>query len=390
MKTILTLNGGSSSLKAAVFPLELLTEQPLLHAHISGIGYTPAIHITLARTEQTYSETLNLSETSPYEHGLIIIRDHIEKYLPDSVIHSIGHRVVHGGKLKQQAHAFSEQVADYLTSLTPLAPLHQGANLALYRASQTIWPHSHQWACCDTVFHCHQPKIEQAYAIPDTWFQKGIRRYGFHGLSYGYITKQLNSIGRDDKKTIVAHLGSGASLCALQNGLSIAATMGFSATDGIPMATRSGAIDPGVLLYLERHHQMTTSEIETLLNKQSGLLGLSGISGDIRTLHTSTDPKAAFAIELFCYRIASEIARLSSTLQGIEQLVFTAGIGEKDSQVRAAIVKRCEWLGMSLDTQANARNASVISQKSSRIVIRVIPTNEEAFIAQAVVHASKH
>ena len=384
-QAILTLNGGSSSLKAALFAST--SGQPLdrlCSVHISAIGGDSQCRLEIPSKQFDQHYGLDLPNgKAAYEAGLNHVQQCINEHFPDVIVGALGHRVVHGGNLTETTEIDAKTLA-YLTELTPLAPLHQGANLALFSASTQCWPKATHLACCDTFFHASQPKIEQAYAIPDSWFQKGVRRYGFHGLSYGYIASQLEALGTLNQKTVVAHLGAGASLCALQHGKSVASTMGFTATDGIPMATRSGAIDPGVLLFLERHHQMSASDIETLLNKESGLLGLSGISGDIRKLHASQDPKAAFAIELFCYRIASEVARLSGAIEGLEQLVFTAGIGEHDAQVRAQVVNRCAWLGATLDEQRNNEGNAVISTESSPVTVRVIPTDEEAYMAAEV------
>ena len=231
------------------------------------------------------------------------------------------------------------------------------------------------------MFHAGQSKLEQNYALPKKYTDEGIHRYGFHGLSYEYIQRQLSQLNDNPLNTIVCHLGAGASMCAIKDGQSIASSMGFTAVDGLPMGSRCGSIDPGVLLYLQRHHHMSADELETLIYKQSGWLGVSGISSDMLELHNENSPEAEHAIDMFCYRAALEIGRLSAALEGLEQIVFTGGVGENDADVRERILNRCTWLGATFSPQANQNGEPLICESGSKIKIRVIPTNEEAMLA---------
>jgi acetate kinase len=271
-----------------------------------------------------------------------------------------------------------------LTKLTPLAPLHQPHNLSPIVAIAEVAPKIPQVACFDTAFHRTQPDIAQLFGLPRKYTDAGVRRYGFHGLSYEYITSRLHEIAPelDDARIVIAHLGNGASLCATSRGHSVASTMGFTAVDGLVMGTRCGAIDPGVLLYLMDAHEMDARAIENLIYRQSGLLGVSGISSDMRGLRASADPAAAEAIALFVYRIVREVGSLSAALGGLDALVFTAGIGENDTKTRAEVAQGCRWLGVELDDERNARGPGRISSKSSRVPVWVVPTDEERMIVR--------
>ena len=271
-----------------------------------------------------------------------------------------------------------------LTALVPLAPLHQPHNLAGIEAVRARYPSVPQVACFDTAFHTTNAPLEQRYAIPRALHDEGVRRYGFHGLSYEFIASDARA---STGKVIVLHLGNGSSLCALRDGKSVATTMGFTALEGVPMGTRSGSIDPGVLLYLLQQKKLNAQQIETLLYKQSGLLGVSGLSSDMRTLLSSSDPHAAEAVELFCWRVAREIGSLAAALQGLDTLVFTAGIGEHADQVRAKITHAAAWLGVELDEAANQRGGPQISTPASRVKALVIATDEELMVARHTVAA---
>jgi acetate kinase len=376
---ILTLNAGSSSLKFALFEdsesltqtmrgeIENLTDAPHFRAYAMD-GTMLAEHACAANS---FAETLSTLLTFSGNH------------LGSGGLTAIGHRIVHGGA-KHVAPAFiTPQLLISLEALTPLDPLHMPPSLAPVHAIAATHPALPQIACFDTAFHHTLPLVAQQFALPRAISATGVRRYGFHGLSYEYIAGQLQTQLPDlaAGRVIAAHLGAGASLCALRNGASIATTTGFSALDGLVMATRCGRLDPGVLLYLaaQGHSQ---ANIEHMLYHQSGLLGVSGISGDIRVLLASDDPHAKEAIELFTYHIACEVGALTSALGGLDGLVFTAGIGEHAASIRAGVCARLAWLGIRLDVTANAANAQRISTPDSRVAVHVIPTNEEVMIAR--------
>jgi len=276
------------------------------------------------------------------------------------------------------------EILEALAALIPLAPLHQPHNLAPIRAIAKQAPSLPQVACFDTSFHRTQPALAQTFALPAELTERGVRRYGFHGLSYEYIASELPSLDANAARgrTIVAHLGNGASMCAMQGGASVATTMGFTALDGLVMGTRTGALDPGVVLYLQDELEMDARAIEDLLYRRSGLLGVSGVSSDMRTLLASPDPRARFAIDLFCYRAAREAGSLAAALQGLDALVFTGGIGENAAPVREKIVTALAWLGFALDPAANAANARRITDAASGAPAYVIATNEELMIAR--------
>lgn len=294
-----------------------------------------------------------------------------------------GHRIVHGGDAFAGPVVLDEATVAALEALIPLAPLHQPQGLRLIRAIRQLRPGLVQTASFDTAFHRSQSDLVRRFAIPRGLHDEGIKRYGFHGLSYVYVAGELARRRPDlgKARVVVAHLGSGASLCGLEGGLSRDTSMGFSALDGIPMATRCGAIDPGVLLHLVLQRGMPATEVEDMLYRRSGLLGVSGISADSRELLASAAPEATEAIDLFVLRIAGEVARLAAALGGIDALVFTAGIGENQPPIRAAVAERLSWLGLTLDPAANAANAGTISTADSKVAILVIPTDEESVIA---------
>jgi acetate kinase len=275
-------------------------------------------------------------------------------------------------------------IIDELARLVPLAPLHQPHNLAPIRAIFEHAPKLPQVACFDTAFHRSQSAIVQSFALPRRYFTEGVRRYGFHGLSYEYVATEMKRIAPDfaDRRLVIAHLGIGASLCAVHEGRSVASTMGFTAVDGLVMGTRCGTIDPGVILYLMDQHGMDARAVEDLIYKKSGLLGISGISSDMRTLRASAAPEAAEAIALFVHRIAREIGSLAAALGGLDGLAFTAGIGENDPATRAEVASSCAWLGLALDSNRNVAGMGRISSDSSRVQVWVVPTNEEVMIAR--------
>jgi acetate kinase len=296
----------------------------------------------------------------------------------------VGHRVVHGGMEFAGPVLVQPAVMASLEALCPLAPLHQPHNLAPIRVAAQLRPELPQVACFDTAFHRAQPNIAQSFALPRALTEAGIRRYGFHGLSYEFIADQLAVLdpALTEQRVIVAHLGNGASLCAMQRGRSVASTMGFTAVDGLMMGTRSGAIDPGVLIHLMDTRGMDARALESLLYRNSGLLGVSGISSDMRTLRGSDDPRAAEAIALFVYRIVREIGSMAAALGGLDALIFTGGIGENDAATRAGVSAGCAWLGLALDEGRNRAGQRRISKDQSAVSAWVVPTDEEAMIAR--------
>ena len=297
---------------------------------------------------------------------------------------AIGHRVVHGGPDYDRPVRVDQDVLARLERYTSLAPLHQPYNLAPIRSIMARFPDLPQIACFDTAFHRGHGALADHFAIPLALYAEGVRRYGFHGLSYEYIASALPQVAPEiaDKRVVVAHLGSGASMCALGQGRSIESTLGFTALDGLPMGTRPGQLDPGVVLYLLSEKGMSPGEVQNFLYRECGLKGLSGISNDMRELQGNTDPRAVFAVDYFVYRVGLNAGMLAAALQGIDGFVFTAGIGENSPQIRAAISSKLAWLGASLDAAANAENKLLISRPDSRLPIYVVPTDEELMIAR--------
>jgi len=380
--SILTLNAGSSSLKFALFETkDALVET--VRGEIETLGDSPHFHAFDVDGKLLKEQSWPASAKPSFAEGLTLMLDFAENHLAGGGLAAVGHRVVHGGADHIAPARVTPELLTALEALTPLDPLHMPQNLAPMHAIATARPALPQVACFDTAFHHTLPPVARQFALPRAITAAGVRRYGFHGLSYEYISRRLQkrlpalALGR----VIAAHLGSGASLCALKNGISIATTTGFSVLDGLVMSTRCGSLDPGVLLYLAAQgHRL--ADIEDMLYRHSGLLGVSGISGDVRVLLASTDPHAAEAIALFTYQIACEAGSLTSALGGLDGLVFTAGIGEHAPAIRAAVCDRLAWLGLRLDAAANAANAFCISTKESRIAVHVIPTDEEAMIAR--------
>ncbi len=346
--TILVLNAGSSSLKFSLY-------------HSSGAG------LALVRKGQPEA-----------------IRALLDTELKDGPPAAVGHRVVHGGGTLREPVRITPAVLAELKDLIPLAPLHQPKSIEPIELLLDRFPKLPQVACFDTAFHATQPELASAIALPPEITERGVRRYGFHGLSYEYISSVLPKIDpRAAKgKAVVLHLGNGASMCALENGKCIATTMGFSALDGLVMSTRSGAIDPGVLLYLLDELKLSPKDLETLLYKQSGLLGVSGVSGDMRALLASAEPRARFAVDLFLYRIRRELGSLVAALGGIDAIIFTAGIGEHSAEIRKRICRDAAWLGVELDEAANESGRQCLSTKASPISAWMIPTDEELMIAR--------
>jgi acetate kinase len=381
---ILVLNAGSSSLKFSVF-LDDDPPQPLVRGQLEGLFTQPHF---LARDsaggvagEREWPAGTKLGHDGAVEFLLEWGRGGVMK---GHRLVAAGHRVAHGGLKFTEPVRINSDVCAALEKLVPLVPLHQPHNLA---AIKTVFERASQLpqvACFDTSFHRTQPPVAQAFGLPRRYGEEGVCRYGFHGLSYEYIASVLPKFDARaaSGRTVVAHLGNGASMCAMSNGRSVATTMGFSSLDGLPMGTRCGSLDPGVLLYLLAHHRMDTAALEKLLYKESGLVGVSGISSDVRTLLASTDPRAAEALDLFGYRIGRELGSLAAALGGLDALVFTGGIGENAAAIRSRVCRDAAWLGLALDETANNGGGPCIGRRDSRVAAWVIPTNEELMIAQ--------
>ena len=375
---ILTLNAGSSTVKLGLYEVG----HRAISALASGvIDFRDApFEIRLKHDGQSLSHPLTGKLDDP--NALLQQSfDWLSQRFDLSRLTLIGHRVVHGGDIFTGPALITDEVLDQIEALAQLAPLHQPQSLRLIHAMRAFHPGVMQTASFDTAFHATNSALVRRFAIPRRLHDQGIKRYGFHGLSYRYIAGQLADLP-PVAKVVAAHLGSGASLCAMEGGVSRDSSMGFSTLDGIPMATRSGALDPGVILHLMGPLGLTLEQVETMLYRESGLLGVSGIAADSRELMASDRPVAAEALALFCHRIAGEVARLATTLHGLDALVFTAGIGENQPEIRAMVAEQLGWLGLELDPAANAANARQISAPESRITALVIPTDEESIIAE--------
>jgi acetate kinase len=378
---ILTLNAGSSSLKFALFDIADGSVRLSVKGEAEKLDSTP--HFT---AEDAQGKNLADESWAGASFDAVIgkILDWATSHLGQGQLVAVGHRMVHGGPDHAAPERVTPELLTALDALVPLAPLHLPHNIAPIRAIARARPNLMQVVTYDTAFHRTMPDVATRIAIPRRYEAEGVRRYGFHGLSYEYIAGRLAQVAPVLAKgrTIVAHLGNGASLCALLNGKSMDTTMGFSALDGLVMGTRSGDIDPGVLLYLQEQGGMTVQALEHMLYNESGLKGVSGLSGDMRTLLASQDSNAKDALALFVFRLTREIGALTASLGGLDGLVFTAGIGEHAPQIRAMTVEKLSWLGAKLDAAANTRNAEVISTSDSKLTMLVIPTNEEEMIAR--------
>lgn len=380
---ILVLNAGSSSIKFGVF-VDGGGEEPrlALRGQLQGIGSDPSFKVedgsgaTLAERDE-WPRGSTLTHLGAIRYILGYLEEHGERLR----LVAAGHRVVHGGGIFDRPVLVTSAIIEQLAELQSLAPLHQPHNLAAIRAVAELNPALPQVACFDTAFHSRLPRVAQLFALPRALTESGVRRYGFHGLSYEYIARRLPEFDANASRVVIAHLGSGASMCALRDGVSVETSMGFTAVDGLPMGTRTGALDPGVLLYLMQERRYDTAAIERLLYKESGLLGVSGISNDMRDLAASPDPRAAEAIDLFIYQITKFLGALAAVLGGLDALVFTAGIGENDRRLRARVCERAAWLGIRLDAAANERHGPRLSTADSAVSVWVIPTNEEKMIA---------
>ncbi len=378
------INAGSSSYKFSLF--EEMDDGRLerrTFGGIEGVGSDDPYFIARDSNRKILSQHTwgsNLSSNALLE----FLVDWIETHLAPNRLNAVGHRMVHGGPDFLEPTLVTPEVLERLRRLIPLAPLHQPRVLNVIDTLSERYPDLCQIVCFDTSFHQTNPYISRLYGIPGHLTEKGIVRYGFHGLSFEYVINELQQIAPEEAngRTIIAHLGSGASMCGLINGRSIASTMGFSTLDGLVMGTRTGSLDPGVILYLLQHEKMGVSELETLLYNESGLLGVSGISSDMRDLLTTGNPASKTALDLFVYRVARETGSLVAACKGLDTFVFTAGIGERSPEIREAICKQIEWLGIEIDEEANQAGHMCISKPESRVSVWIIPTFEELMIAR--------
>jgi acetate kinase len=380
----LVLNAGSSSLKFCVYQRTAGKTWRLdSRGQVEGIGSKPRFAAKDEQGVELAADALG-ADVKDGRKALDTLATWLRGRYGGSRVLGVGHRVVHGGQRFAAPTVVDAGVLDYLHRLVPLAPLHQPHNVAAIEAVAEQLPGVPQVACFDTGFHRGQPAVAELVPLPAEIRRAGVQRYGFHGLSYEYIASVLPRVAPQvsDGRVIVAHLGSGASLCALRNRKSIDSTLGFTALDGLCMGTRPGAVDPGVILYLFQTLGLSAKEVETMLYKNSGLLGISGISNDMRDLLDKTDADARLAVDYFVYRATKEIGALAAASGGIDALVFTAGIGERSAEIRRRICESATWLGIALDEQANARHESRITHPQSAVSAWVIPTNEELMIAR--------
>jgi acetate kinase len=378
-RAVLTINAGSSSLKVALFPQT--GDQPLATGLADRIGPEGVLKLKDAAGNPLEA----FGDLTSHGGAMGAAIDGFRAHWPGLELVAIGHRVVHGGADRAAPETVTEALLTELAQLSPFAPLHQPHNLAGIRAAQATFPGVPQVACFDTAFHRNQPVVNDIFALPRALYAEGVRRYGFHGLSYDYIAGELARTAPQlaEGRVVVAHLGNGASMCGITNGRSVSSTMGFSALDGLPMGTRCGQVDPGVLLYLMDQKGVSATEISDLLYKQSGLLGLSGLSNDMRTLEAAGTAEAMQAIDYFIFRCQREVGAMAAALGGIDALIFCGGIGENSRLIRARICERLGWMGIEIDHARNTANARVISTDLARTTVMVIPTNEELVIARA-------
>jgi acetate kinase len=384
MDAVLVVNAGSSSVKFQIFavsgPERLLR---LLKGQVDGIGSRPRMRAQTSEGALLIDQHYGADDIADIPAAIAVAADWLRQ-TQDVELVAVGHRVVHGGPDYDGPVLIDQEVLARLERYVSLAPLHQPNNLAPIRSLLVLRPGVPQVACFDTAFHRGHGALADRYAIPERFYREGVRRYGFHGLSYEYIAGRLREIAPDiaGARVIVAHLGSGASMCALAGGRSVESTMGFTALDGLPMGTRSGQLDPGVLLYLLTEKGMSAKDVENLLYRDSGLKGLSGLGGDMRELEASDSPAAALAIDYFVYRIGLSAGMLAAALGGLDAFVFTAGIGENSPMIRGRAAEKLAWLGALCDPVANGAGKPIISQPQSKVALYVIPTDEELMIAR--------
>ncbi|WP_415035830.1 acetate/propionate family kinase [Azonexus sp.] len=381
--SILTINAGSSSIKFALFPLAApISPEAEVSGQIDGLGTSTTRLVAKNRSGERVADQIIEGDKVNHRAAFdALLQWFMASYNTWKII-AVGHRVVHGGERYAQPIVIDNTVLGHLESFVPLAPLHQPHNVAGIEALRALLPEVPQIACFDTAFHRSQPEIAQQFALPRSFTAEGIKRYGFHGLSYEYIARALPQHShRADGRVVVCHLGNGASMAAMVKRKCVATTLGFSTIDGLVMGTRCGNMDPGLILHLMESKNLSVKDMTRILYKESGLLGVSGISQDMRTLLASDKPEAHEAVELFCYRIARELGSLAAAAGGLDAVVFTGGIGEHAAEVRRRVCLQAQWLGIHLNPEANARHDKVISAGDSSIDVLVIPTNEEWMMA---------
>lgn len=382
--TILTLNAGSSSIKFSIYSA---ADEPIqrVRGQVENLGPTARLIIEEAGEEEREIELGAANHMS----ALRAVLEHSRTFLTDTPISGIGHRIAHGGIDFTHPVELTDTALAKLQVLAPLAPLHQPHNLKVVAAAKEAFPDAKQIGCFDTSFHRGHPWVNDTFGLPRKYYEKGVRRYGFHGLSYDYITSELAHLEPELSKgrVVIAHLGNGASMCAVKSGSSVASTMGFSALDGLPMGTRCGQLDPGVLLYLMDQENMSANQISDLLYKESGLKGLSGMSNDMRELTASEKPEAKQALDYYAFRVRRELGAMIAVLGGIDAFIFCGGIGENSAPMRAQICEGMEWIGIEIDSPKNAANAFDIGKAKTRVL--VIPTDEERVIARATLEIMK-
>jgi acetate kinase len=384
MDAILVVNAGSSSVKFQIFSNEEAGALPrLIKGQIDGIGTRPRLSAEGRDRSSLIDRTYASDKVPDLPAAIAVVASWLRETQSFNLV-AVGHRVVHGGPKYDRPVVIDQAVVANLEQYVSLAPLHQPNNLAPIRTLMKTRPEVLQVACFDTAFHRGHSAVADHFAIPERFYAEGVRRYGFHGLSYEYVAHRLHEVAPTVAagRVIVAHLGSGASMCALAHGRSVESTMGFTALDGVPMGTRPGQIDPGVLLYLLTEKGMDPMAVQDLLYRDSGLKGLSSISNDMRDLQSSSDPRAKLAVDYFVYRVGLNAGMLAAALGGLDAFVFTAGIGENSPSIRARIAEKLAWLGVVIDPAANADGKSLISRPESRVVLLVVPTDEELMIAR--------
>lgn len=379
--TILTLNAGSSSIKFALYAASRSLDAHM-HGQVESIGGSAILHVTAANQKKATRPV----DVKDHAGALRTILDVVQSRASGARVAAVGHRITHGGPDFAAPSILDAEGLTKLRGYIPWAPLHQPYNIAAVEGAIDVFPQALQVGCFDTGFHHGHPWVNDAYALPRRYYEQGLRRYGFHGLSYRSVSRQLATLAPEiaNGKVVIAHLGNGASMCAIKDGKSVASTMGFTALDGLAMGTRCGSIDPGVLLYLLQEDGLSPAQLNHVLYRESGLLGLSGIASDMRTLEASDTPEARQAIDYFIHRIRSELGALAMTLGGLDALVFCGGIGENSPAVRAGVCRELQWLGIALDEQANRDNQTHIASGATPVL--VIKTDEEAVIATAALN----
>jgi acetate kinase len=384
MDTILVVNAGSSSVKFQVFEIDQkLKVKKLIKGQVDGIGTQPHLRAESADKTPLVDQAYDPNSVSDLPAAIREAGGWLRQSQRLNLV-AVGHRIVHGGPHCHHATLIDRQLVETLERYIPLAPLHQPNNLSPIRSLLKSYPELPQVACFDTAFHRGHDMVADHFAIPERFYDEGVRRYGFHGLSYEFVTGRLRELVPEtaSARLIIAHLGSGASMCAVSGGRSVESTMGFTALDGLPMGTRSGQIDPGVLLYFISEKGMNAEQVQHLLYSDCGLKGLSGVSNDMRVLEASSERNAKFAIDYFVYRIGLYAGMLAAALGGVDAFVFTAGVGENSASIRARVAEKLSWLGAQLDARGNINHKTDISTSASRLKLYVIPSDEELMIAR--------